>query len=252
MVEGIGVASKWGFPYIHILERLLITECRIEVRELRLFRSALKVSVRIVIFLVIAFLGLILLGLLLGVAVPFFAMSIVDAASDSFAAAQIPLSIWTGGAMLLAFLFRLYFLYRHRATHRLRLLEYPGSIFRPTVLTGGIAYGAITVMVTFAKGLLSEAELAKLSQSVPPVHPGVLLGILPLVVAMLAAYLTTLGILKSMPESEEPSKDEQDILKLWSFFTLVCSSVASFIICSGKCVRAWLGRNLPFFWRSGL
>ena len=154
----------------------------------------------------------------MGIVVPLFTWSVLKAANGSFASAQIPLSIWTGGAVLGGFAFRSWFLYRHRETHRLRLLEYPGPLLRPSVLTGGIAYGGMAVFVAFFKGLFAEAELAKLS---PPVSipPGILLGIFPLMIATLAGYLTVGGILRSMPESKDPSKDEKDLQRLWAFIT---------------------------------
>ena len=171
---------------------------------------------KVVLYCAIVFVALLLLGGLLGVALPLLTWSVMEAASGSFASAQIPLSIWTLGTALAAFVFRLWFLRRQRCTHLLRPLEYLGHLFRPSILTGGIAYGVMAVLTAFMKGLFAEAELAKLS---PPVSvaPGILLGFIPLVIAMLAAILTVEGILKSIPESKEPTRDEKDLLGLWAF-----------------------------------
>ena len=202
-----------------------------------------KRLLRVAFILLVLFLGFVLLGALLGVTRELMAWGMLEAASGSFASAQIPLSIWTGGATFLSLVFRVYFLYRLRATHRLRLLEYPGALLRPSVLVGGIAYGAIVVMVTFAKGLLNDAELANLSPPVT-VPPGILLGIFPLLIAMMAAYFTAEAILKSLPESREPSKDERDLLRCWSYCTGIWQFTVSFVIGSCTNVMALLSRVL--------
>ena len=172
--------------------------------------------------------GLSLVAALLGLGLLGIASTMWQVTTGDLMSAQLALFRWTVGAVLVGIAVRSIFLFSHRRTHPLRKLEYPGQLWRAGILTGGIAYSVIAILVAFLKGTKTEIDAGA---TIPEelIVPVAFIGIVPILIVMLAGYLTVAGVLGKLPQSKVPSRDERDLVRLFEFLIQVLRNVGGFI-----------------------
>ena len=119
---------------------------------------------------------------------------------------------WTLMVLVLASAIRLIVLFRARNRHMLRWDEYIDHMFTTGVLSGGLAYGAIAVVVA-AFGALA-VDLETIGDASDETLGGVaLLAGAPILIAMLAAFLTLQKKPVEIPETAPRSKELERMLR---------------------------------------
>ncbi len=112
---------------------------------------------------------------------------------------------WTLGAMIVAFLAKLIVLIKRRSDHELRWTEYLGHGLTSGVLSGGLAYGAVAVMIAAMRGLATDVEtIGETDQET--VANLALMAILPVLFAMMAAVMTAHKNIVDIPKSSPPDQ----------------------------------------------
>ena len=156
--------------------------------------------------LILSAIGTIIVMASLGLSTQLMGWSLVAAAhgDDVMLKYQILLA-WTLGAASLAFLARIIVLIKRRKEHDLRWTEYPGHALTSGVLSGGLAYGAVVVLIAAMKGLGADIEtlgetdretLANLT----------LMAIFPTFFVMMMATLTAHKNIVEIPKSSPPDQ----------------------------------------------
>ena len=156
--------------------------------------------------LILSAIGTIIVMASLGLSTQLMSWSLVAAAhgDDVMLKYQILLA-WTLGTASLAFLARIIVLIKRRKEHDLRWSEYPGHALTSGVLSGGLAYGAVVVLIAAMKGL--GADIETLGETDRETLANLTLtAIFPTFFAMMAASLTAHKNIVEIPKSSPPDQ----------------------------------------------
>ena len=176
----------------------------------------------------------------LGVSAQLLSWSIsVAAFGESVIAKYQILLAWTLGATALAFLTRLVVLYRRRAEHRLRWTEYFGHGLSSGVVSGGLAYGTVAVVIATMKGLATDIEAVG-EMDRETLSNVTLMAIFPIFIVMMAAFMTALKNVVEIPKSEPPDPTIARMLMPLRFMIKHAKPSARFI----KEVWSWMLAHL--------
>ena len=142
----------------------------------------------------------------LGVSAQLLGWSIsVAAFGDNVIVKYQVLLAWTLGAMIVAFLAKLIVLSKHRNDHNLRWTEYLEHGLTSGVLSGGLAYGTVTILIAAMRGLVTDMEsIGDTDQEI--VANVALTAILPILFAMMAAVMTAHKSIVDIPKSSAPDQ----------------------------------------------
>ena len=168
--------------------------------------GTLATALKWIVALILSAIGTIIVMASLGLSTQLMSWSLVAAAhgDDVLLKYQILLA-WTLSAASLAFLARIIVLIKRRKEHDLRWTEYPGHALTSGVLSGGLAYGAVVVLIAAMKGLGADIEtlgetdretLANLT----------LMAIIPTFFVMMVATLTAHKNIVEIPKSSPPDQ----------------------------------------------
>ena len=123
---------------------------------------------------------------------------------------------WTLGAAFLAFLVRIAVLRKCKNEHSLRWTEYPGHGLTSGVLAGGLAYGAVAVVIAAMKGLGIDVEtLGEIDQEA--MANLTFMAMFPTFFAMMAAALTAHKNIVEIPKSSPPDQTLSRMLQRLKF-----------------------------------
>ena len=112
---------------------------------------------------------------------------------------------WTLGAMSLAFLVRIIVLIKHRNEHNLRWTEYLGHGLKSGMLSGGLAYGAVVVLIAAMNGLAIDIEAIGETDK-ETLSNVALMAIFPTLFVMMAAVMTSHKNIIEIPKSTPPDE----------------------------------------------
>ena len=133
-------------------------------------RTAIGVGLWILkwaVVLSLSFAGTLIVMTSLGVSAQLMGWSIgVADFGDNVTVKYQILLVWTLGATIVAFVAKLIVLIKRRKDHNLRWTEYPGHGLASGVLSRGLAYGAVAVVIAALRGLASDISQLKLRE--PP------------------------------------------------------------------------------------
>ena len=119
---------------------------------------------------------------------------------------------WTIAALLVTSLVKFVVLVKKRKQHQLRWDEYIGHTFTTGVLSGGLAFGGVTVLIaalgTIGSDIESIAETDMESRALLA-----LLAIVPLAIGATAVWLTVERYIAEIPESRPPDKGTQRMIR---------------------------------------
>ena len=166
--------------------------------------GTLATALKWIVALLLSAIGTLIVMATLGLSTQVMGWSLVAAANgdDVMLKYQILLA-WTLGAAALAFLVRIVVLIKRRNEHSLRWTEYPGYGLTSGVLAGGLAYGAVAVVIAAMKGLGTDIEtLDETDQDT--LADLTLMAIFPILFAMMAAVLTAHKSIVEIPKSSPP------------------------------------------------
>ena len=158
------------------------------------------------VVLTLSAIGTVIVMASLGLSTQLMGWSLVAAAhgEDVMLKYQILLA-WTLGAASLAFLARIIVLIKRRKEHDLRWIEYPGHALTSGVLSGGLSYGAVVVLIAAMKGLGADIEtLGETDQET--LANLTLMAIIPTFFVMMVAALTAHKNIVEIPKSSPPDQ----------------------------------------------
>ena len=172
-------------------------------------RTAMSVGLSLLkwaVVLSLSLAGTLIVMASLGVSAQLLGWSIgVAAFGDDVTVKYQILLAWTLGAMIVAFLSKLIVLIKRRNDHDLRWTEYLGHGLTSSVLSGGLAYGAVAVVIAAMRGLVSDIETIGEADH-ETVANVALLAILPILLAMMAAVMTAHKNIVDIPKSSPPDQ----------------------------------------------
>ena len=172
--------------------------------------------------LLLSGIGVLIVMATLGLSTQVMGWSLLAAAhgDDVMLKYQILLA-WTLGATSLAFLVRIVVLIKRRNEHSLRWTEYPGHGLTSGVLAGGLANGAVAVVIAAMKGLGTDIEaLGETDQET--LANLTLMAIFPIVFVMMAAVLTAHKSIVEIPKSSPP---DQTLARMIQYLKLLVRHV---------------------------
>lgn len=172
-------------------------------------RTAMGVGLSILkwaVVLSLSLAGTLIVMTSLGVSAQLLGWSInVAAFGDNVTVKYQILLAWTLGAMIVAFLSKLIVLIKRRNDHNLRWTEYLGHGLTSGVLSGGLAYGAVAVVIAAMRGLVTDMETIGGTDQ-ETVANVALMAILPILFAMMAAVMTAYKNIVDIPKSSPPDQ----------------------------------------------
>ena len=155
---------------------------------------------------VLSFVATFIILVLLGFATALGAMGLLEVTFGENVVAKYQILFgWTLLALLLSSATRLIVLFRARDRHELRWDEYIGQMFTTAVLSGGLAYGSIAVVVAAFRTLVDDLETI-VDADDETLANVVLLAAGPILIAMFATILT---LQKKLTEIPEPAPRDQ-------------------------------------------
>ena len=156
--------------------------------------------------LILSAIGTIIVMASMGLSTQLMSWSLLAAArgDDVMLKYQILLA-WTMGAASLAFIARIIVLIKRRKEHDLRWTEYPGHALTSGMLSGGLAYGAVVVLIAAMKGVGADIESLGETDQETLVNL-TLMAIFPTLFVMMVATLTAQKNIVEIPRSSPPDQ----------------------------------------------
>ena len=179
--------------------------------------------------LLLSALGTLIVMATLGLSTQVMGWSLLAAAhgDDVMLKYQILLA-WTLVATSLAFLVKIGVLTKHRNEHSLRWTEYLEHGLTSGVLAGGLAYGAVAVVIAAIKGLGTDMDtLGETDQET--LANLTLIAIFPILIVMMAAVLTAYKSIVEIPKSSPPDPTIARRLPLLRFVVIRATPIAKAI-----------------------
>ena len=163
-------------------------------------------TLKLAVVLSLSAIGTLIVMASLGVSTQLMSWSLLAAAfGDNVIIKYQVLLAWTLGAMLLAFVVRIVVLIRSRKEHNLRWTEYWGHGLSSGVVSGGLAYGAVIVVIAAMKGLATDIDaIGEIDKET--LANVTLIAIFPTFIAMMAAVMTVYKHIVEIPKSSPPDQ----------------------------------------------
>ena len=148
--------------------------------------------------------AMVIVASILGISVQFLSWSLGWAAlGDDATAKWVVLFWWTFGALFVGAVAKIVVLVRNRNRHALRLIEYPCHAITAGLVTGGLAYGTVSLVVAAFGDSLGELKpLVDANQD--DLIQVAYMAVLPIVILMMSAVLTAARQIESIPRSRPP------------------------------------------------
>ena len=172
-------------------------------------------TLKLAVALSLSAIGTLIVMASLGVSTQLMSWSLLAAAfSDNVIIKYQILLVWTLGAMLLAFVAKIVVLIRSRKEHSLRWTEYWGHGLSSGVVSGGLAYGAVIVVIAAMRGLAIDIKaIGEIDKET--LANVTLLAIFPTFIAMMAAVMTAYKHIVEIPKSASPDQTIARMLLLF-------------------------------------
>ena len=189
--------------------------------------SIMVTTLKWVVVLILSGIGTLIVMASLGLSTQLMSWSILAAAyGDNVTVKYQILLAWTLGAMSLAFLVRIIVLIKRRNEHNLRWTEYLGHGLISGVLSGGLAYGAVAVLIAAMKGLAIDIEAIGETDK-ETLSNVALMAIFPTFFVMMAAVMTAHKNIVEIPKSTPPDETITRMLHALKLLIMHARSLAT-------------------------